>query len=311
MFRIFCLVIFCMVLKANGDMITRQKILMGTFVTISIEDKHRELIEPVFILLKHIEASLSSYNKNSPIFKLNMNKSAQLDNYSYEALKLSLGYYKETDSYFNIAVGKITKDLYRFGEEERIVSKKELQNASTSLSGLIFNKKEAIISDVIKIDLGGMGKGYAIDKVTHFLKDKGNMKAVIALSGDIRCIGRCYIGVQNPFEENKILANFYLDNSAVSTSGNYRRFIYSKEYNHLINPKTKISENNFASVTLISDKLSSATLDAYATAVSVMPPQTAYDFLKKQKLAYIVLQTDKQLLISSNIQHYVENLKLK
>jgi len=311
MYRLFWLLVISLLLEAQEGMLTRQKVLMGTFVTISLNVKNKELMEPVFLLLKDIENSLSSYDKNTPISNLNSNKSTQLDRYSYEALYLSRLYYTKTHGYFNIAIGKITKDIYHFGEDQRVASKEELDKTSTAINGLIFNEYEAIISDSIKIDLGGMGKGYAVDKVTQFLKDRGVEKALIALSGDIRCIGECKIGVQNPFIEGKTLANFDLYESAVSTSGIYRRFVESQRYNHLINPKTKVSENNFISVTLISDKLSSATLDAYATAISVMPLSEAYDFLNKQALAFIVLQTDKKLLVSKNIHRYVKNLKLE
>jgi len=311
MFKLFLFLVLFVSLEAQEAMVTRQKVLMGTFVTLRVDPSHSKLIAPAFRLLKSIENSLSSYNDSSPISKLNKNKTAKLDRYSYEALLLSKNYYKETGAYFNIAIGKITKDLYSFGLNEKIASKKELYGASTALSNLIFDKNEAIISDVIKIDLGGMGKGYAADKVAEFFTKNKVKRAVIALSGDIRCIGECNIEVQNPFDKAGFLATFSMKNSAVSTSGNYRRYVKKKQYNHLINPKTHTSEQNFVSVTLISDKLSSATLDAYATAVSVMPPKKAYSFLKKEPLAYMILQSDKRFLVSSNIDEYVEDLELK
>jgi len=285
-------------------------VLMGTFASISIDEKDKELIQPSFAILKNVEESLSSYKKTSPIFKLNQNKMAQLDPYTYEAIQLSLRYYQQTDGYFDIAVGKITKDLYRFGVKERIVSKKVLQETLTSIDGLEFDEHKASLHTEIKIDLGGMGKGFGVDKVSAFLAQKGVKKAVIALSGDIRCIGKCKIAINNPLHVNTTLANFTMQNSGVSTSGNYNRYVKSTKYNHLINPKTKQSEQKFLSVTLISN-LPSTTLDAYATAASVMPLKETYAFLNSQPLAYIILQSNKKLIISSNITNYVSDLKLK
>ncbi|QOP46725.1 FAD:protein FMN transferase [Sulfurimonas paralvinellae] len=283
---------------------------MGTFVSISVDKQHKELISPAFKLLKKIESSISSFDKNSPIYKLNENRSAKLDNYSYEALQLSLKYYKETDGYFDVAVGSITKDLYHFGEDERIASKKSMQKASTSMDGLLFDKQKAVITDTIKIDLGGMGKGYGIDKVSQFFRNNSVENAVIALSGDIRCIGECKIAVNNPLKNDAALAVFTMCDTAVSTSGNYNRYVGNITHNHLINPKKKNSEQNFISVTLIS-KLPSATLDAFATAVSVMSLKKAYLFLASQPIAYIILQADKKLVVSKNLQSYVSELKLK
>ena len=306
------LLIACLFLTCNADtqMVQRSKVLMGTFVSISVNKQHKSLLEPSFKIIKHIEDSLSSYKKTSPITQLNQNKKADLDAYSYEALKLSLQYYNETNGYFDIAVGKITKDLYHFGEKERVASSKELQTSSTSIKGLILDKYRASIDNAIKIDLGGMGKGFAVDKVSAFLVKNGVKKAVIALSGDIRCIGKCKIAVNNPLDAKQPLAIFTMKNSGVSTSGNYNRYVKSKKYNHLINPKTKQSEQQFFSVTLIAN-LPSVTLDAYATAVSVMPVKKAYTFLDSQPLAYIILQSDKKLIISDNITHYISDLKLK
>jgi thiamine biosynthesis lipoprotein len=311
MFRLFVLFALTAAIELHAELITRQKVVMGTFVSISVDKEHKELILPAFKLLKELESSISSYDKNSPIYRLNQNKSVKLDSYSYDALKLSKDYYEQTDGYFDIAVGSITKDLYRFGEDERMISKKSLQKASTSLGGLLFNDSEAIITDNIKVDLGGMGKGYGADKVNRFLKKHDVKHAVIALSGDIRCIGVCKIAVNDPLQEQGSLVTFTMRDSAVSTSGNYNRYVGDVSHNHLINPKKKISEKNFISVTLISKQLPSVTLDAFATAVSVMPLKKAYAFLASQPLAYIILQTNKKLFVSENINDYVTELKLK
>jgi len=96
----------------------------------------------------------------------------------------------------------------------------------------------------------------------------------------------------------------------VSRSGNYNRYVKSRKYNYLINPKTKQSEQKFLSVTLVSN-LPSATIDAYVTVASVMPVQKTYKFLNKQTLGYIILQADKKIIISPNITQYITDLKLK
>ena len=289
-------------------MTQRTKILMGTFITISVNKKYKHHITPAFAIVKDVEKSLSSFDETALLYQLNKNKTIALDNNLYEALTLSARYYEQTQHYFNIAIGKITKDLYRFGEEQRIPKKEQLQQSNISLKNLIFNKNSASLRDNIKLDLGGMGKGFAVSKVADYFKDKNITDVKIAASGDIQCLGFCKIEIRNPFS-NSPLAIFRTkkQNMSISTSGNYNRYVKETKNNHLINPKTKLSANEFISITLISE-LSSSDIDAFTTAVSVMPKEKALKFLKSLDVGYILLDIKNNLLISTNINKYVKEL---
>ncbi len=117
--------------STNTSMLKRTKVLMGTFVSITLPTKEKQYFKPAFQVLKDVENSLSSFKKNTPIYRLNKNKNANLDTYAYEALSLSKYYYEQTDGYFNIAIGSITKDLYKFGQKERVPTTQQLQKSST------------------------------------------------------------------------------------------------------------------------------------------------------------------------------------
>ncbi len=292
-------------------MLSRTQISMGTFITVSVEEKDKKYIEDGFRIIKDVENSLSSYKKTTPIFKLNRDKKAKLDSYSYEALRLSQKYYKRSGGYFDITIGSITKDLYRFGEDERAPKMQELQEAFVSFDALSFCKTEARLNKFTKLDLGGMGKGFGVDKVVAYFKKNAVERAVISLSGDIRCLATCSIDIQDPFSDT-VFASFQTRKSetGISTSGNYNRYVDSVEYNHLINPKSKLSQKSFSSITLIAT-LPNSDLDAYATAASVMPIKKAYSFLNSLNLAYIVIQNDKELIFSDNLYYYVKELVFK
>ena len=304
----FLFFILILVFSLHSSMVSRTKVGMGTFITVSVAEEYKNHLENSFKIMSDVEASLSSYNPSSKIYQLNKNREIDLDIFTYEALKLSAKYYRQTDKYFDITVGSITKDLFHFGEEERVPKDYELQKAKVSFSGLYISKIKAFIDEGIKVDLGGMGKGYGVDKVIAYLKSHGIKKSIVSASGDIRCLGECAINIQNPFNES-FLASFETigDEAGVSTSGNYNRYVKTKENNHLINPKVKKPQQNFISITLIS-KLPSADLDAYATAVSVMPVKLAYEFLNTHALAYIIMQSDGELRVSENISEFVKNL---
>ena len=281
---------------------------MGTFVTISTDTQDKKHIQNGFDIISEVESSISSYDKQSQIYRLNRDKKSSINATTYEALSLSREYYKKSDGYFDITVGSITKDLYMFGEEERVASKNELENAEVNFSGLSFNKNEARLEKELKVDLGGMGKGFGVDKAADYFREHNLSRITIAASGDIRCLGVCHIEVQNPFAEG-ILAAFETlkSDTGISTSGNYNRYVESTKNNHLINPKLKASQDKFISITLISS-MPSSDLDAYATAASVMPVNKAYRFLDSLGLAYIILQSDMKLKVSQSIFKFTKNL---
>ena len=307
------LLLFIIQVILIASMQSRTQVAMGTFISVKLEEEHIKYSSRIFEIFKEIEDSISSYKKDSVIFMLNKNKSAKLDRFAFESLNISKELYEDTDGYFDITVGSITKDLYHFGESEFIPHVKVLKSAKVGFERLKFDENRATLDSHVKVDLGGMGKGYAVDKAIEYLKKEGITKSVVAASGDIRCLKSCKIDIQNPqvnsSHVNSVLLSFETLGSeiGVSTSGNYNRYVKSSKNNHLINPKSKKSQEEFISITLISD-ISSTKLDAYTTAVSVMPKNQAYKFLKNRDIAYVILQADKKLVVSDNISKYVKKL---
>ena len=292
-------------------MTSRIQIHMGTYISISLEEKNQVHFKNAFYSFSKIDKSLSSYKTTSDIYRLNFLKDTSINKYTYEALFLSKKYYEQTNGYFDVTVGSITKDAYAFGEDEKVPTHKELESSLINIQNLHFTKNRAKISQGIKVDLGGMGKGFAVDKAMLYLKQKKVKKAIISASGDIRCLGICKIDVQNPFRDSSLLLFETLDTEmGISTSGNYNRYVLSPKNNHLINPKLKLPQSKFVSITLIST-LPSSDLDAYATAASVMPIKEAYLFLKSKNLAYIVIQSDLKLLFSANISTFTRKLFIR
>ncbi len=309
MFKYFLFFSF-LALSLEAKLISQTQVIMSTFITITVDEKDKDHMKSGFEIFKDIDNSLSSYKDGAKIYELNKNSSVELDSYTYEALKLSKKYYNDTNGYFDITIGSITKDLYKFGEDETIATKDELKKAKVGMKNLSFTKSKAFVKDGIKIDLGGMGKGFGVDKVTKYFKEVGIKTAVIAASGDIRCLSTCKIDIQNPFNDGVLLSfKTKKKDLGITTSGTYNRFIKTTKHNHLINPKQKKSQTKFVSITLIGS-MQSADLDAYATAISVMPLKKAYKFLDTIDVAYLILQSDNELIISANIDKYTQKLLL-
>lgn len=305
-YKVFSLLFF--VASLYAETVTRTQVVMGTYVSISVNDHYSAMIEKGFDIFKNVDNELSTYKTSATVYKLNQNKSVALTPILKKAILLSKKYYHESDGYFNIAVGSITKDLFHFGEIEKIPTDKELDDANVGFLKLQINPQIVLIPSTAKLDFGGMGKGFAVDEVSEFFYKSGVKDAVVGASGDIRCFASCKIDVKNPFSDTSFATFMTLhDNTGITTSGNYNRYVNSPKYNHLINPKTKRSQDKFVSITLISN-LSNSDIDAYATAASVMPPQKAFKFLDSFPLAYIVVDSNKKVTISKNIDEYVKDL---
>ena len=302
----FSFLFFLVTFTLSAESISRTKVLMGTFVTVTLQKEDKKHFPFIFSLLKNIDSSLSSYDINATIYRLNHSKRVKADFYSFDALSLAKEYYRITDGYFNVAIGSITKDAYRFGKDEQVPKREKLLQSDISFSKLYFDEYYLRREQGIKVDLGGMGKGYAVDKVVEYLKRSNIKKATVALSGDIFCLGICSIKVQNPKGSQRALAQFFVKNKALSTSGNYNRYVESPKHNHLINPKSKSSAKEFISITLISE-LANSDLDAFATAASVMPKEKAYKFLNSLPVAYIIVEKDSSVIMSDKLLSFIED----
>ncbi len=276
----------------------RTAFLMGTYVTVKTQKQNSELVQRAFEEVRSIEESLSTYKKNSLVYRLNEDKRVVADEYLKEILTLSKQMYEKSNGYFNVAVGSITKELYGFGEAERLPSDTQLQKANVSFLVRYGRNDQVSIPQNVKLDFGGIAKGYAVDRVGRLFEKEGVFFAVIALSGDIRCIGSCRVSVDSPWEKEGSIAVIQSDEPflAVSTSGIYRRYVQQQRNNHIINPYTKHPQEEIVSLTLFGP-FSNAYLDAMATAVTAMGLQKALVFLRHSELNYVLATRDRHLYV--------------
>jgi thiamine biosynthesis lipoprotein ApbE len=162
----------------------------------------------------------------------------------------------ESVSYKNIIIEeKIKKSLFR---DPSIVKTIFFKNPDT------------------QIDLGGIGKGYAVDMATRILKGNRIRSALINFAGNIYAYGTppgrksWVIGLQHPRKSEGLLNSFEIKDKAVSTSGDYEKFfiIDGKRYSHIIDPRTGNPVKDIVSVTIIADTATRA--DALSTGVFVL-----------------------------------------
>jgi len=294
------LLVLCLLL-ASLHAIQRTQIHMGTLISVEVDDQN--LSDNVFALFKDLDNRLSTYKSDSEISALNRDYEINASIATRNILKRSLEMSQISDGAFDVTIGSFTHEAYRFGyDNEHLPSHSELQKLGKFIGSyriVVESSKVKILPKTI-IDLGGIAKGYAVDLSLELLEQHTVKKAVVAASGDIGCLGSCDVQIQDPFHLDGSIAHICssLPRIAISTSGNYERYIKNKKHNHLIDPKTGLSEQRYASITLIDTK-DNTRIDALATAVSVMKEQQAIALLDSLKIGYVLIQNDGSIIKSA------------
>lgn len=150
------------------------------------------------------------------------------------------------------------------------------------------------------ISFGGIGQGYAVDKVKELLIGEGVENFVINSSGDIFAKGRkadgshWKIGITDPIDKEKMIRWLEVDDRAVVTSGNYEKYIEYDgiRYAHIINPKTGWPTQGIVSVTVISPVTEVA--DALATAIFVLGKEVGLDLIDQLPATHCIIIDDKK-----------------
>ncbi len=263
------------------NFLNRKEILLDTIFEIKIENvKNAEkLLNESFNLVKNLESRLSIFKEESEISILNKYKKYKVSPEVFEVIKKAIYVSEITEGAFDITCKPII-DLYKAKSKlNEIPSKKEIEEVLKKVGWEKIKIKGDLIllPDGMEIDLGGIAKGYIVDKVAEFLKSNGVKNGIINAGGDIYCWGtnpekkKWKIGIENPFEEEKIIESFEITDRGIATSGNYKRYlkIKNKKIGHIVNPKTGLpAEKIPVSVTVIAPDCTTA--DGLATGIFVL-----------------------------------------
>ncbi len=277
------------------DVDSGMRVVMGTFARIiavaADSNTAKGCIEAAFAEITKIDELMSDYKNDSEISELNRDgfrRAVVVSKSTYEVLQRSIEFSKLSGGAFDITIGPLV-DLWRSAAEANSVpTDAELSEACSKVGYelLYLDANETNVRFAVegmRVDLGGIAKGYALDKAVEAMQKGMAIGGMVDIGGDIWCFGspptgqsRWRIGLQDSREtgENvgtgKVLLVLELTDAAVATSGDYRRFVVigGKKYSHILDTRTGYSRDELASVTIISQNATEA--DALATAVSVM-----------------------------------------
>ena len=266
---------------------------LGTYYRIKYLDLGHDKVnfqKGIDSILKVINSSMSTYIPSSDISKINSGDSTIVVDEHFEKVfqKANLMWYK-SQGYFDPTVGAWV-NAYGFGPNKKLkkIGLKERDSLMkiTGWPRIRLTKEKRVIKDDINIfiDFNALAKGYTVDQINSYFEKKGSKNHLIDIGGELVSRGKNLItnkmwsvGIEKPSETTlprKIFDVIELNNEALATSGNYRKYSLDKETNqkyvHSINPLNgRPARSNILSVSV--KAIDCMTADAYATSLMVMP----------------------------------------
>jgi len=294
---------------------TAEGTVFGTYYKI-VYQSDKDLRREIESTLASVDTSLSTFNKQSVISKINSNESMQTNKMFRDVFMLAEQISKDTDGAFDVTVAPLV-NAWGFGFKTGAQPTKHVVD---SLRGLVgYDKVTLVNGEVhkadsrIMLDCSAIAKGYGCDEVARMLLSKDLTNFMIDIGGEIVTRGISSkripwkIGINKPIDDTlstkvaEIQTVLNVTDKAMATSGNYRNFYYKggKKYAHTIDPHTGYPvQHSLLSATVIAPNC--ATADAYATSFMVMGLEKAEQALSRHEdmMAYFIYQdTDGSLAV--------------
>jgi len=310
--------------------VSRQSFCFDTVCEISVyetagdmdEKETGKLIDEAFKLCGEYEDLFSRTRKGSDIYRINHAEGERVycDKRTLEVIKKGIYFGEISEGRFDISIGRLT-ELWDFHADDPVLpAEEEIREALAHMDYRKIelseegkedgepseDKKQAEKPDrggwvrlsdpQMMLDLGGLAKGYAADRVYDFLKERGVKSAVINLGGNVECLGEkpaeggglpFKIGIETPYSDrSEISETLELRDETAVTSGVYERFFEAggKKYHHILDPSTGYPcETDLLSATIVSESGNSCDADALSTICLMLGKEGAEEFLRNLK----------------------------
>jgi thiamine biosynthesis lipoprotein len=295
-------------------------------VTLPLEDQAgvsaaRQALDEV----DRLEEQLTIFRESSEVSFINREAAtnpARVEQSLFSLLLLCRELCRETGGAFDITSGPLSRCWGFLRREGRIPEPDEIEEARALVGGdkLLFDRESLAVRFArpgVEINLGSVGKGYALDRVAAMMRKRVRAALLSAGSSSILAIGGAMgggnngwtIGVRHPGDKERRLAVAQLRDAALSTSGGEEQFFEcgGKRYGHIIDPRTGWPADRVASVTVIAQ--SAAVTDALATAFYVGGPELAAGYCDAHPGVLVLMLesgADRPILFGANDKCEVE-----
>lgn len=289
----------------------------GTINTVTLFDScNSSILEKIKQTILEMHNCFSFFSPDSEIYKINQNAGIHpvaVSEDTFYLLSLALEYAKETKGKFDVTVGSISKLWKNAIRSGTLPTEEEIKYCQTQcgiknleldkVHGTAFLHKKGV-----KLDLGGIVKGYAADKARSMLQEQGIEDAQINFGGTVIAMGKMQkIGIQNPFQKTgTTMVSIALKDKAIVTSGSYEQcfFHQGKRFHHIIDPQTgKPSCSGLLSISLIGDK--AVTLDVLATGVCCLGQEDGIPILHKHGISAVFVTDNGSVQVTPELQEQI------
>ena len=272
------------ILKKQPPFRTNEGLVFGTVYKITYQHAD-DLQNDIKEAMMEVDNSLSPYNPNSIITRINHNQDTTLNEHFTQVFELAQKISTETEGAFDITVAPLV-NAWGFGFKNSIEIEPSAIDSLRQFVG--YQKIKMVDGKMVKedprlmLDCSAIAKGYGVDRVARLLDKKGVQHYMVDIGGEVVVKGKnprmktWRIGINKPVEDSlsvnqELQTILEVSGIGMATSGNYRKFYYKdgKRYAHTIDPRlgTPI-QHNILSATVIAKDCTTA--DAYATAFMVM-----------------------------------------
>lgn len=297
--------------QATARLFHEARPAMGTTFEIYLyadgDARATELFEAAFDEIERVEAALSNYRPSSELSRINASAATRdvvTDPEVFGLLKTSRDYSRTTDGAFDVTVGRLMKAWGFFRGRGHYPSGDELARAreETGWRRVTLDPATRTVRFLspVELDLGGIGKGYAVDRVASLLRENGVRAALVESgSSSIYALGAppgksgWEVHVPDPIARSRMLATVTLRDESISTSGNYEKFfrLDGRTYCHIMDPRTGSPVEGMLQTTVIAPSATDS--DALSTALFVLGPERGGRVLDEHAGAAALFVTDK------------------
>ena len=302
----------------QAEWLYREEDIMGTRCAVELWATDRAAgnaaMEAVLADMRRIDALMSTYKPDSEISRVNNNAArgpVAITAELFGLLQTSQQYSALSKGAFDItyaSVGYLYDYRQHFHPDEKAIAAALPTIDYRQLKLDAANRTVAFGKPGMRIDLGGIAKGYAVDRGIDILKARGFTHAMVNAGGDTRVAGDRFgkpwiVGIRHPDRKNEVALRIPLTDAAFSTSGDYERFFDEGgvRYHHIIDPKTGHSPHSVRSVTIIASNATRT--DGLSKTVFILGPKDGLDFINSLPDAdAIVIAANGKVSYSKGLQ---------
>jgi thiamine biosynthesis lipoprotein len=299
---------------ARADWHTREAAIMGTRIAVEVwhEDAvaAASAIDSVIAEMHRVDELMSTFKPESQLSKVNRDAAAgpvKVDPELAGLIARALEFSEMSGGAFDITYASVGY-LYDY-RERRHPTEAQIEAALPAINWRhVAVDREAstvrFLRPGVRIDLGGIAKGHAVDACIAILGERGITNATVTAGGDSRILGDrrgrpWIVGIRHPDDRERVIARIPLEDAAISTSGDYERYFDEDgvRYHHIIDPKTGKSPKGVQSVTVIAP--TSTLAEGLTKSVFILGPEEGLALIERQGDVDAVVVTEEGRVVYS------------